>query len=126
MRALVDQLAAPGNRACKPPFLLIVWPAAMSVAPAHEHQPSDLTAIDDLARPRHRRMKAVIVADFRHSVRGGGGGGDRPYLRKVAPPGLLDQHMLARTQAGRGDRRKLSMRRCNHNSVDIGSLRRDA
>ena len=126
MRALVDEFATPGDRALEAPLLLIARSAAVTISPAYEQERSDLAPIDDRARPRHRRVEAVIVADLCDAARGGGGSGDRLHLREVASAGLFDQHMLARVEASRRDSRKLGVRRCNHHRVNIGRLDRDA
>src|SRR5258708_30099302 len=69
-------------------------------------------------------MKAVIVTDLCDPPGPASRFGHCGYLGEVTSARLFNEDMLARVQAGDGDRRKFDMRCRNHDGVDIGCLKR--
>src|SRR5688500_1568593 len=57
VRTLVDEFAAPGDRAVETPFLLIADTAAVTVAPANEQERADRAVIGERFRACDGRMK---------------------------------------------------------------------
>ena len=96
MHALIDELAAAGNRRIGTPLLVIPDAAAVAIAPAHEHERPRHPRIHELARLEERRMVAMVEShahELAGTLRGVDDGID---VGQRTSDGLLDEHVLPR------------------------------
>jgi hypothetical protein len=92
--ALVDQLAAAGERGVGAPLAVVAAAAAVAVAAAQEHQRAERAGVEELAGFLRAGVEAVIVAEADADARRGRRL-DGAELGGVERAGLLDEHVFA-------------------------------
>src|SRR5205823_5014813 len=94
MHALVEHLAAAGDRWVGAPLALVAQPPAVAVAPANIHERPKHATVEDRARLLEGRVEAMVEANLDDDAGGLGGGDQRAQLVGIARGRLLDQYVL--------------------------------
>ena len=119
VRALIDQLAAAGNRGLRAPFFLIADASAVAIARADEHQRTEHAGVDDLPRLLKAGVEAMIEPGLDDALVLGCRVRNRLHLGEFAARGLFHQHMAAGFDGAQRDPGELVVRRRNDHRIDV-------
>src|SRR5205823_5982930 len=103
MHALVDELAATGERFIRAPFFFIAEAPAVSVARADEHKRPDGAGVDKLARFLQREMVAVVKAHADEALMLCGSDDDGIQFFRLARRGFFNEDVLTCFDSGPSD-----------------------
>ena len=122
VNALVEQLAAAGDRRIGAPLLVVAEAAAVPVACPDEHQRTEHARIEQRVRLLERRMVAMVEADLDADARRSAAAMTGVSSSGARAAGFSTSTCFPASTAPSGDRRQRVVAGRHEHGVDVGAV----